>query len=188
MEDYIVPLCPTCRAILVQDWCWHCRKIVRTKPTPTEPPKMGFEKQRIVTTGYGKAGYFDIDGKTVWTASAVERQWLAELAIAIRGGTVRAWKWQPDPVPVHYRNGRTACTRTYRPDAWVDWLEEGEVTYEIKFGRIETRSGNNIVAFCLSYPDRKMVLVWKGRPPRSGTTKRQWDKIQPHIDHVWYLK
>jgi hypothetical protein len=163
--------------------------------------KMGFESfQRIVTTGYGVSGYTTVAGIEVHYASGAERQWLGELDLSIRAGEVLDWKWQPEPIAVKYRNCRTECTRTYRPDAWVYWKKEGLVWYEIKFGRIETRSGNNIRAFLFTYPDRKFCLVWKGSIPTSSkdrgrqTTKTQWDKIvrifssDPEKYHVWRIK
>lgn len=161
--------------------------------------KMGFERQRLVTTGYGKSGYTTVDGVEVHCASDAERQWLGELDLAIRGGKVLEWEWQPAPIAVKYRNCRTECTRTYRPDARVVWHDEGEVFYEIKHGRIEQKAGSNIVAFLLTYPERKFCLVWKGPEPRGGkgqhqTTKRKWDKIMrifasdPERYHVWRLK
>jgi hypothetical protein len=187
----MMDLCPICSGNLWQNVCANCRQLVK-------PPKMGFERQRLVTTGYGKSGYTTVDGVEVHYASGAEKQWLGELDLAIRAGEVREWQWQPEPIPVHYRNSQVECTRTYRPDARVVWVDEGEVFYEIKFGRIETKAGNNIKAFLLTYPERKFCLVWKGPAPKSGkgkqTTKDQWDKIMhifesdPEKYHVWRLK
>ncbi len=164
--------------------------------------KIGFEKQRIVTTSYGVSGYTTVDGIEVHYASGAEKQWLTELDLAIRAGKVAEWQWQPEPIAVQYHNCRTECTRTYRPDARVVWwnAKEGEVWYEIKYGRIEQKAGNNIVAFLLTYPERKFCLVWQGPTPKGGkgrgrqTTKREWDKIMrifasdPRRYHVWRLK
>lgn len=153
------------------------------------PEKMGFEKnRRLRTTGYGRGEYITIAGRKLWTASGVERQWLTELELCIAAGEVIEWEWQPADVAIPYRYAKGARERTYKPDARVVWRDQGEVWYEIKYGRIEQKAGTNIRRFCQAYPDRKMVLVWKGQPPRRGTTKTQWDKILPLVDHVWYLK
>lgn len=161
--------------------------------------RMGFDEPRLVTTGYGKSGYVTVDGREYWYSSGAERDWLQQLDLCIRAGEVLDWKWQPEPIPVTYRHARTACTRTYRPDAWVRWRAEGERWYEIKYGRIEQKAGSNILAFCLTYPERPLVLVWKGPVPKGGkgrgkqTTKRKWDDIMrifasdPEKYHVWRL-
>lgn len=150
---------------------------------------MGFERQRFVTTGYGKPGYYDACGQHLWTASEAERAWLAEANLAYLAGDIKEIEWQPAPIPVKYRNCETDCTRTYRPDARVVWNgPEGEVWIEVKHGRIEQKAAKNMKAFCLTYPDRKLVLVWKGRLPKKGIMKRRLDSLLPHLDHVWRLK
>jgi hypothetical protein len=163
------------------------------------PCKMGFEGQRLVTTGYGNSGHATVDGISLYYASGAEKKWLTELDLSIRAGTVLEWQWQPDPIPVRYRNCETQCLRTYRPDARVVWVDEGEVWYEIKHARIEQKSGRNIVSFLLTYPERQFCLVWQGPIPRTAkgrgklTTKVQWDKIMRIFQsdtekyHVWYL-
>lgn len=145
-------------------------------------------QQRRPERSYGKVGWITIAGRKCYTASAVERQWLKHLEAAIEGGIVIEWEWQPGPVPIAYRYAHGESTRTYQPDARVVWkTEEGEVWYEIKHGRIEQKAGNNMKQFCLQYPDRKLVMVWKGREPKKGMTKRQWDKVLPHLHHIWYM-
>lgn len=159
--------------------------------------KMGFETVQQQFESYGKADWCTVDGREVWTQSKVERQWLAELELAIRAGKVSKWEWQPDPLRLEYKYGGTTGVELYRPDAWVDWVDEGDFYYEIKNGRIEQKAGNKIKRFCLQYPGERLVLVWKGKAPkpatmqkqkRRRTTKTQWDKIIGLVDHVWYLK
>jgi hypothetical protein len=155
----------------------------------TEPEKMGFETRRFQGQSYGTSEWIDVAGRRCWTQSGAERQWLRELEIAIAGGAVQEWWWQPADVAIPYRFARGLRERTYRPDAHVLWADGKDEWYEIKYGKIDQKAGNNIKRFCQTYPDRKMVLVWKGpKPTRTGTTKNQWDKILPWVDHVWYLK
>jgi hypothetical protein len=178
--------------------------------------RMGFEQnRRLTTTGYGKSGWFSIsedsarpltnlkdkrfirivDGITeLWTDSGAERTWITQVEIAIRGGEIIQWCWQPGDIAIPYRYAHGGRERTYRLDGWINWKIDGEFWYEIKYGRIEQKAGNNIKRFCQAYPDRRMVLVWKGPPPKRGPTKRQWDKIIPWlhqrngVPHIWYLK
>ncbi len=178
---------------------WTRGHVWEEPPDGSQPVKMGFERQRIVTTGYGVSGHVTVDGHEYWYSSGAERDWLRELDLCIRGGKVRAWQWQPEPIRVEYEHCGKKCVRTYRPDSWVDWVETGEEWLEIKYGRIEQKSGQNIVAFLLAFPERKFCLVWKGPTPKGGkgrskqTTKREWDKIMqifasdPEKYHVWYL-
>jgi hypothetical protein len=159
--------------------------------------KMGFESQPKQFESYGKAGEIEIDGRTLWTQSKVERQWLQELELAIRAGRVVEWEWQPPAVLLAYKYDHQEATETYRPDARVAWVDEGEFWYEIKNGRIEQKAGNKIKRFCQQNPDKRLVLVWKGKAPKPATekkqkhrrtTKTQWDRLQAWVHHVWYLK
>jgi hypothetical protein len=156
----------------------------------TEPEKMGFEKRFRPEQSYGSAGWITVAGRECYTASGAERQWLRELELAIVGGQVKEWQWQPKEVEIHFKRTGIGCVRTYRPDCRVVWnSDEGEVWYEIKYNRIEQQAGTNVIRFCQQHPDKKMVLVWKGpRPNRSGTTKKKFDAIVKLVDHVWYLK
>lgn len=156
-----------------------------------KPAKMGYEQRRPAQS-YGTSGWVAVAGRQCWTQSAAERDWLSELEKCITAGLIDEWEWQPKDVAIPYRYAKGMRERTYRPDARVVWNERsgqpGEFWYEIKHGRIEQKGGTNIRRFCEAYPDRKMVIVWKGPAPKRGPTKRQWDLIQPWIDHVWYIR
>lgn len=153
----------------------------------SESEKMGFEReQRIVRRSYGKSGWFEDHGNRYWYASGAELDFLELICrIIIPSGEILEFEWQPGEFPLEYRHAGTKGCMFYRPDARIVWKEEGEFFYEIKHGRIEQSAGAKMVRFCRQYPEKKLVLVWKGREPRKGQTKRQWDKVSPWIDHVW---
>ena len=149
------------------------------KIDPSEKPP------QVVTTSYGNTGYLAVDGNQYHYASAAERDFLYEVKLCLQSKQIRRWIWQPAAVAITYRHGGVDCTRTYRPDAWIQWQDGVELWYEVKHSRIDQKAANNMLQFCRN--GRPLVLVWKGSFPKKGIMKRRFDQLRPHLHHVWRL-
>lgn len=141
-----------------------------------------------MASSYGNAQYVKIGGHTVHVKSDAEARFARQLNAAIQGGLVKECQYEPQAFAIEYKYRRNNCADTYTPDFRVVWKgEEGEVYYEVKRGALQPKYAGKIKRFCQQYPDTKLVLVWVGRPPKRGAVKARFDRLLPHLHHVWYL-
>ena len=149
--------------------------------------KMGYEPP-MRRESYGNAQYVTVGGHTIRVKSDAEAIFMRQVDAAVHGGLIVAWQYEPEAFPIDYKYRKNDCTDTYTPDVRIVWKsEEGEVWYEVKRGALQPKYASKIKRFCQQYPGKKLVLVWIGSPPKRGAVKARFDRLLPHLHHVWYL-